>query len=72
MENPNDKIHNELLSRINANMERLNGAVTEVNQSLLDVNAANRDNEVVSQMWQNYMRAANYNVERTGQKSEPI
>ncbi|AOW31486.1 DASH complex subunit DAD4 [Candida albicans P57072] len=72
MENPHEQTHNALLSRIINNMESLNESVVAVNKSLQQINNNNLQTEILSQMWENYIRNSEYNLEVTGLKKEPL
>jgi DASH complex subunit DAD4 len=72
MENPHEQAQNALLSRIINNMENLNESVVTVNKCLQEVNKMNLDSEIVSQMWENYLRNAEFNLEATGLKKDPL
>lgn len=43
-----------------------------MNLTLNDINNKNKDIEVLSQMWQNYVKSAEYNIEATGQARDPL
>ncbi|KHC64354.1 DASH complex subunit DAD4 [Candida albicans P78042] len=72
MENPHEQTHNALLSRIINNMESLNESVVAVNKSLQQINNNNLQTEILLQMWENYIRNSEYNLEVTGLKKEPL
>ncbi|KAK6453795.1 DASH complex subunit Dad4 [Scheffersomyces xylosifermentans] len=72
MENPHEQAQNALLSRIINNMENLNESVVTINKCLQEVNRNNLDTEILSQMWESYLRNAEFNLEATGQKKDPL
>lgn len=72
MENPHEQVQNALLSRIINNMENLNESIVAMNNSLQEINRSNMDTEMVSQMWENYSKNSQFNLEATGQKQDPI
>ncbi|CCE83861.1 Piso0_004452 [Millerozyma farinosa CBS 7064] len=72
MENPHEQVQNALLSRIINNMENLNESIVAMNKSLQDINRSNMDTEMVAQMWDNYSKNSQFNLEATGQKKDPI
>lgn len=72
MENPHEQGQNALLSRIISNMENLNESIVTMNKSLQDINRGNMDTEMVAQMWENYSKNSEFNLEATGQKKDPI
>lgn len=43
-----------------------------MNKALQEVNRKNMDTEVVSQMWESYFKNAQFNLEATGEKRDPI
>lgn len=43
-----------------------------MNLCLNEISNKNKDTEVLSQMWANYSQSADYNLEATGQKREPL
>ncbi|ODV80270.1 uncharacterized protein CANTADRAFT_25920 [Suhomyces tanzawaensis NRRL Y-17324] len=53
-------------------MENLNESVVTVNKCLQEVARHNLDTEVLAQMWESYLRNAEFNLEATGQKKEPL
>lgn len=72
MENPHEQVQNALLARIINNVERLNESVTILNDSLREANKDNLQVELVAQMWENYQANAEFNLEATGNKKEPL
>ena len=72
MENPHEQAQTALLSRIINNMENLNESVVVVNKCLQEVIRNNLDAEVLSQMWESYLRNAEFNLEAMGQKKEHL
>lgn len=52
--------------------EQLNESIVNVNKSLQEINAGNLDTEMFSKMWANYSKNAEFNLEATGQKRDPI
>lgn len=43
-----------------------------MNVTLAEINANNKETEVLSQMWLNYVRSAEYNLDATGQTRDPL
>ncbi|KAK9467271.1 DASH complex subunit Dad4 [Lipomyces arxii] len=72
MENPHEQVHNALLTRIIANVEKLNEAIIVLNKSLQDVNRENMNVELLSQMWENYQRNVLFSLESTSLLEKPI
>ncbi|RKP29235.1 DASH complex, subunit Dad4 [Metschnikowia bicuspidata] len=72
MENPHEKVQAALFARIINNMKNLNEAVHDVNVTLNDISNNNKDTEVLAQMWLIYTKSAEYNMEATGQRREPL
>lgn len=72
MENPHEQAQNALLARIIHNMENLNESVVTLNKCLQEVNKQNLNIEVVSAMWESYLRNAEFNLQATGLKHEPL
>ncbi|CAK7913233.1 DASH complex subunit Dad4p [[Candida] anglica] len=72
MENPHEQVQNALLSRIINNMENLNESIVTMNKSLQELNRENMNSELLSQMWENYSKNSQFNLEATGQVQEPI
>lgn len=50
----------------------LNESVHDMNLCLNEISNKNKDTEVLSQMWANYSQSADYNLDATGQKREPL
>ena len=44
----------------------------DVNVTLNDISNNNKDTEVLAQMWLIYTKSAEYNMETTGQRREPL
>lgn len=59
-------------SLILTGQENLNESMVIVNKSLQSINKSNMDIEMVSQMWDNYAKNTQFNMEATGQKKDPI
>ncbi|SGZ52274.1 CIC11C00000000052 [Sungouiella intermedia] len=72
MDNPHEQVQVALLSRIINNMKTLNDSVHDMNLCLNEISNKNKDTEVLSQMWANYAQSADYNLDATGQKREPL
>ncbi|WPK25670.1 hypothetical protein PUMCH_002995 [Australozyma saopauloensis] len=88
MDNPHKQVQSALFSRIINNMvcvfvftsptndsniqKNLNEAVHDVNLTLNDISNKNKDTEVLARMWLNYSKSAEYNLEATGQKRDPL
>lgn len=43
-----------------------------MNKFLQEINKRNLDSEILSQMWESYLRNSEFNLEATGEKKEPI
>lgn len=43
-----------------------------MNKSLQEINRRNLDIEIASQLWEGYVNNASYDLERTGEKTDPI
>ncbi|KAL7662525.1 DASH complex subunit DAD4 [[Candida] zeylanoides] len=72
MENPHEQVQNALLSRIINNMEDLNESIVTMNKSLQELNRENMNSELLSQMWENYSKNSQFNLETTGQVQPPM
>ncbi|GAB5588878.1 DASH complex subunit dad4 [Umbelopsis nana] len=72
MENPHEQQQNALLSRIVANVVKLNQVVTDLNERLEDINKHNNDIALIAQMWSTYGASVQIHLESTDNFSEPI
>lgn len=88
MDNPHEQVQVALLSRIINNIvstrsnrqpptstnrqKSLNDSVHDMNLCLNEISNKNKDTEVLSQMWANYSQSADYNLDATGQKRDPL
>lgn len=72
MENPYEKVQSNVLSRIIANVERLNQSVVTLNQELATVNRKNNNLEIIGQICENYHNSVQFNLEATGARKEPL
>ncbi|CCF57176.1 hypothetical protein KAFR_0C01830 [Kazachstania africana CBS 2517] len=72
MENPYEKVQTNILSRIIANVERLNQSVTTMNQELSGINGKNKNIEIIGQICENYNNSIQFNLEATGNKRPPF
>ncbi|EGV63809.1 DASH complex subunit dad4 [Yamadazyma tenuis] len=72
MQNPHEQAQSALLSRIINNVENLNESVVAMNKSLQEINRRNLDIEIASQLWEGYASNAAFDLERTGDKTDPI
>lgn len=52
--------------------ENLNESIVTMNKSLQELNRENMNSELLSQMWENYSKNSQFNLEATGQVQEPI
>ena len=43
-----------------------------MNKLLQELNRENMNNELLSQMWENYLKNTQFNLETTGQVQEPM
>ncbi|KAG4304835.1 hypothetical protein PORY_001888 [Pneumocystis oryctolagi] len=72
MENPHEEQQNALMARIVANVEKLNEAIMEFNRCIQEINMANMNVELISQMWANYGRNVRFHLEGTDQLENPL
>ncbi|CAR30641.1 Dad4p [Lachancea thermotolerans CBS 6340] len=72
MENPYEQVHQNILSRIINNVERLNESVVTLNQELQHINARNSNLEIMGQMCENYHKSVQFNMSATGHKQSPL
>lgn len=56
----------------NIMQENLNESIVTMNKSLQELNRENMNSELLSQMWENYSKNSQFNLEATGQVQEPI
>ncbi|KAL1610296.1 DASH complex subunit dad4 [Paraconiothyrium brasiliense] len=68
MESPHEHQQSLLLSRIIVNVEKLNEAIMTLNKNLQEINIANMDTELVSQMFKNYQSNVLFHLEGSGMK----
>lgn len=59
-------------SPTNKNQENLNESIVTMNKSLQELNRENMNSELLSQMWENYSKNSQFNLETTGHKQEPM
>ncbi|KAL2215147.1 putative DASH complex subunit Dad4 [Thermoascus aurantiacus ATCC 26904] len=71
MESPHEHQQSLLLSRIIANIEKLNEAVIVLNKSLQEVNVQNMNVELVAQMFKNYQSNVLFHLEATDNLKDP-
>ncbi|KAL9088712.1 MAG: hypothetical protein Q9159_002963 [Coniocarpon cinnabarinum] len=71
MESPHEHQQNLLLSRITANVEKLNEAVSVLNKSLQEINFQNMNVELVAQMFKNYQSNSLFHLEATDNLKDP-
>ncbi|CCK69646.1 Dad4p KNAG_0C05480 [Huiozyma naganishii CBS 8797] len=71
MENPYDKVQSNILSRIIANVERLNQSVVTLNQELATVTQKNKQLETIGTICENYSSSMQFNLETTGHMRPP-
>ncbi|SAM05879.1 hypothetical protein [Absidia glauca] len=71
MENPYEKRHNALLSRIVANVSRLNTSITALNERLETLNKENNDIATIAQLWSSYDNAVQIHLDSTQSLSRP-
>ncbi|KAJ4305403.1 DASH complex subunit dad4 [Kalmusia sp. IMI 367209] len=62
-ESPHEHQQSLLLSRIIVNVEKLNEAIMTLNKNLQEINLANMDTELVSQMFKNYQSNVLFHLE---------
>ncbi|KAI3405585.1 DAD4 [Candida oxycetoniae] len=72
MQNPHEQTHNTLLARIINNMEHLNESIVDMNKMIHQANKNNLDNEMLANMWESYVRNAEYNLQATGSRQENL
>ncbi|CEP62285.1 Dad4p LALA0_S05e02102g [Lachancea lanzarotensis] len=72
MENPYEQVHQSILARIVNNVERLNESVVTLNQELQNINARNKNLQIMGQMSENYHKSVQFNMTATNQKREPL
>ncbi|EEB08851.1 DASH complex subunit Dad4 [Schizosaccharomyces japonicus yFS275] len=72
MNNPMEEQQNAILERIINNLGKLNDSVITLNKKLQQVNMANMNVELASQMWANYARNAVFHLEETGSLKKAI
>ncbi|KAL1918855.1 uncharacterized protein VTP21DRAFT_2877 [Calcarisporiella thermophila] len=72
MENPYEEQQNAILTRIVANVEKLNDVLDELNEQLEEMNGRNQDIAVVTQMWASYSKSALLMLESTGKLASPL
>ncbi|ORZ26027.1 DASH complex subunit dad4 [Absidia repens] len=72
MENPYEKQHNALLSRIVTNVSKLNKSITDLNERLETLNKENDDVAAVAQMWGSYDNSVQIHLESTKSLSGPL
>ncbi|KAG4300573.1 hypothetical protein PCANB_002980 [Pneumocystis canis] len=72
MDNPHEEQQNALIARIVMNVEKLNEAVIEFNRFIQEINMANMNVELISQMWTNYGRNVRFYLEGTNHLEKPF
>ncbi|OCT45041.1 DASH complex subunit dad4 [Cladophialophora carrionii] len=72
MESPHEQQQALLLSRIIANIEKLNEAVMMMNRNLQEVNIQNMNVELVAQMFKNYQSNVLFHLEATENLKDPL
>ncbi|QLL33375.1 hypothetical protein HG536_0E02860 [Torulaspora globosa] len=72
MENPYEQDQMNILSRIVANIDRLNQSVTTLNQELENINRRNKNLEIMGQMCENYQNSMQFNLQATGNRKPPL
>lgn len=71
MDNPYEEAQSALLARIVANVTRLNESIGSINDNLGEINKKNCDVEILSLIWDNYQRNAQFHLESTNRMQEP-
>ncbi|KAF8595184.1 DASH complex, subunit Dad4 [Ceratobasidium sp. AG-I] len=66
MENPHEERQAILLARIIKNADKLHEAIIEMNKSVAEINTANEDIVIASELFANYRRNVAYNLAATG------
>ncbi|QSL66129.1 hypothetical protein MERGE_000504 [Pneumocystis wakefieldiae] len=72
MENPHEEQQNALMARIVMNVEKLNEAIMEFNRCIQEINMANMNLELISQIWANYGRNVRFHLEGTNHLEKPL
>ena len=72
MENPHERVQRNVLSRIIANLERLNQSIVTLNGELAAVNEKNREIALIGQLCENYHNSVQFNIEATGSRKPPF
>ncbi|KAI5794380.1 DASH complex subunit Dad4 [Peziza echinospora] len=72
MESPHEREQGLLLSRIIANVEKLNESILSLNKTLEEINIQNLSVELVAQMFKNYQSNVLFHLEATSNLKDPV
>ncbi|ESX00142.1 hypothetical protein HPODL_05182 [Ogataea parapolymorpha DL-1] len=72
MENPEEKIQEGLFDRIINNLTQLNVNVGKINAQLVEIEKQNEKTVLVSELWENYRKNAEFHLAKTGELEGPI
>ncbi|SCU91493.1 LAME_0E12728g1_1 [Lachancea meyersii CBS 8951] len=72
MENPYEQVQQSILARIVNNLERLNESVVTLNHELQNINARNKNLQLMGQMCENYHKSVQFNMTATNHKRGPL
>ncbi|EIW72806.1 hypothetical protein TREMEDRAFT_25165, partial [Tremella mesenterica DSM 1558] len=72
MENPHEAEQAVLLERIIKNVDKCNEAVLEMNHCIKEFLESSTSTHVAAQLFANYSRNVNYNLEALGNMPKPV
>ncbi|CAO3565566.1 hypothetical protein BGZ70_006282 [Mortierella alpina] len=69
--NPHQEQQVALLNRIALNVEKLNESIEQLNEKLARVNDMNQSTMIIAQVWSNYAKSVQINLEGQGGLQPP-